>query len=118
MIESDFGSNFIENDGTNIYDILTKGWVTNLRQFLNYNRAELKRVDDECTRTKRNISDSFIMEDVCRLAQWSKVELLSDVTTADGTSIRQNIWKRSTDSTHEDLVKVFYQQPPPGEMAW
>jgi hypothetical protein len=47
-----------------------------------------------------------------------QVELLSDITTADGKSIRRTLWKGTKDRGHENFVPIRYNQPQPGETAW
>jgi hypothetical protein len=46
------------------------------------------------------------------------VELLSDITTADGRAIKRNIWKGIQDNTHNKFVHLFYEQERPGETCW
>jgi hypothetical protein len=46
------------------------------------------------------------------------VELLSDIVTGDGKSIRRHIRKGRKDACHENFTKSFFEQPQPGETAW
>jgi hypothetical protein len=132
MVESGLGKHFLTKDGSKLAGIITDGWITNLWHFVNENNIVIRRLDNKHERCLWNKNDSFIMEDVCTGIKWTieekqkinycriylGVELLSDIITADGRTIRRNMWKGTFDKSNVRFVKPFYCQQRPGETAW
>jgi hypothetical protein len=72
------------------------------------------------------------MKDICNGTKWTstekeqfnycriylRVELLSDIMTADGKAIRTYIWKGSADKCHEFFGHKLYEQKRPGNTVW
>jgi hypothetical protein len=52
----------------------------------------------------------------CRL--YLRVELVSDLMTADGVAVRKHLWQGITDNCHEFFGQKIYDQPRPGNTAW
>jgi hypothetical protein len=66
-----------------------------------------------CTQLSR---DELRKVNFCRM--FLQVELLSDIMTADGKSIRRNIWNGIKDNCHENFADLYVNQPKPGNTAW
>jgi hypothetical protein len=132
MAECGMGADFLLEDASNVSDILTDGWVVSLWKFLTSNSISVERIDTTYHRSKRNWTDEYIMKDVCKTKQFTKeelrtfnycrmflkVELVTDIMTADGKGFRRHIWQAIKDYCHEDFSKSYYEQPKPGESAW
>jgi hypothetical protein len=132
MQESGYGFNYLEKDGSEIHSNLKQGWMASMWQYLTFNTIWLRRIATTGQLKERFDWDSFIMEDMCKSQQWSteekkkfnycrlylRVELLSDVMTADGKAIRRHIWKGIVDHTHEKFTQLFYTQHRPSKTLW
>jgi ribonuclease HI len=132
MIESGYGADFLTKDNSKIKSILTNGWILALWDFVHCYKITILRMKHNWHRQQRNPVDTYIMQDLCNGYNGSleekrrfnycrlflKVELLSDITTADGKAIRKNIWHGQKDQCHEDFAYTFVQQQKPGETAW
>jgi hypothetical protein len=100
------GFNFLENTNSKIRQLATSGWLHSLWEFVSIYKISVKRIHNNA-RTLRNNNDLYIMEDVCRNSirgnkdllsinaciPYLKVELLSDILTADGCYIKRKIWQ-------------------------
>jgi Reverse transcriptase (RNA-dependent DNA polymerase) len=133
MIECGQGTDFLESDYERSRGIVTAGWISSLWQFLSERNITLKRNCRKFQREYRNINDSYIMTDVLTTKnEWSKddleifnncrlylrVELLSDISTADGVSIRCHLWNGKKDKGHENFSKSYVDQDCPSPAAW
>ncbi len=130
MIESGYGVNFLEFNIDWIFPALTFGWVVSLWEFLSEYKITLRRGDRSLARTRRHSRDTYLMQLVqtcfpklsktdllqfnnCRL--YLRIELLSDILTADGKAIRKSIWL----GTQLNETSGFGpMQPRPSETSW
>ncbi len=111
ITESGLGPRVMEYDFHRIKSLVTLGWTTAIWELLtNFRNISLRLVDpNEHHRPRRFAGDCYIMHllltatdikgndlrlfNACRL--FNKVELLSDIMTADGTSIRRQMSTRT-----------------------
>ncbi len=130
MVESGLGSQFLTKNCTWIQDVITNGWIKSLWEFVSRYGITVCRADMKHHRQPRHQRDRFLMElamdrgadvtkadritfNLCRL--YLQVALVSDLTTADGSAIRPNIWNGIRQDTGEGW---WPKQPRPSEKAW
>jgi hypothetical protein len=111
MIQSGLGADFLEENSFLFRACLPNGWITSLWEFLSTYAITLRRNKSKFHRNLRMHSDRFIMKDVFNSQQWTsaekeqfnccrlylRVELISDIMTADGLAIRRHIWSGKID---------------------
>jgi Reverse transcriptase (RNA-dependent DNA polymerase) len=115
----------------NIYKaIITKSWISSLWEFLEDTKIVLKRT--KVSSPLRMIGDVFLNQAVFASNEWSPndkvefnncrmflgVELLSDIITANGTSIRSSCFQGIIQSTSEQFIKYNAKVPRPTGGAW
>jgi hypothetical protein len=133
MIESGQGADFLETDITIAKEVITPGWISSLWQYLHETKIVLRRNCKKFHRELRNSTDTYIMTDLVKSKQkWPKgdleifnncrrylrVELVSDITTADGAGIRRHIWNGYKDNAHENFGESFREIKTPSKSAW
>jgi hypothetical protein len=142
MIESGQGADFLETDITIAKEVVTDGWILSLWQFLYDTKITLRRNCKKFHRELRSFTDSYIMNDLVNSKiRWSKgeleifnncrrylrVELVSDITTADGTAIRRHIWNGTKDipypsttawTTWKKIIKQVYNCNDSGKLQY
>jgi hypothetical protein len=131
--ESGLGNNFWTYEFSRVKHMITKGWVSALWEFMGEVPGLcVNRVDGLLHRPPQFSGDKFLMQlildetdlsgselalfNYCRI--FLQVELLSDIITADGKSIRQEIWKGQTNNLHSFHRDYWPHQPRPTEKAW
>jgi hypothetical protein len=133
MIECVQGADFLTTNNTIANQIITNGWVSSLWQFISEYKITINRVCKKFHRDLRSETDSYIMLDLvdCK-RKWSKdeleqfnncrlylrVELLSDMMTADGSSIRRSIWNGTKDKGQENFSMIYCEPRFPNGSAW
>jgi Reverse transcriptase (RNA-dependent DNA polymerase) len=126
-IESGLGPNFMTyhvDDYLSFY--MTRSWIFSIWEFISKFRIVLRtlhepeqRSDDDDFIMAKVISGNFSKTDI-RLFNWCRiylqVEKLSDILTADGKRIRQQIWNgiQHTKCTRWNWPR----QPNPGQKGW
>jgi hypothetical protein len=95
-------------------------------------KIKLRRVSNVPNQQMRFEGDACIMVSVCAKCKWELssigsfnycrlflgVELLSDIITADGTTIRQILWKGHKDENLCSGNEEYFHQPRPSEKMW
>jgi hypothetical protein len=127
-LESGLGDNFITKPYKPYKAITTQGWMTTLWEFLNNYNISLSK--QKPLPTMRRTTDRYINEDLHRLPFtkfelrcfnqcriYLHAELLSDIITMSGNSIRRSVWKGEKLLMHQDRSEWPYQ-PRPTESAW
>ncbi len=132
--ETGLGNAFWMFSYTRMQKLVTKGWLTSLWEFLSLNNnIVISRMDGLHSRECRFQGDDFLMKrilhatdlsgDTLRLFNYCRiylqVELISDIVTADGKSIRHGIWAGQFTDEHRQSPKTSWiTQPRPTEKAW
>jgi hypothetical protein len=108
MVESGMGAQFLQKKCDWIQDVITRGWIKSLWEFVSLHGITIVRMDSLGSRCLRHDQDRYLMDIVaekgsditkadrlifnsCRL--YMQVSLLSDISTADGYAIQSHIWK-------------------------
>jgi hypothetical protein len=103
--ECGVGPNIFQMEFTTYKCITTRSWITSLWEFLSKADVQIQRVD--IRNRFRSPSDAYINQQVFAIKEWSDkekiifnmcrlylhVELISDIITADGKSVRPHIWQ-------------------------
>ncbi len=132
--ETGLGSNFWHFPYQRMHKLLTKGWVMSIWEFLSTSESiKVTRRDNLMNRTPRFKGDRYIMQAIleqtnitgdelrminyCRI--YLQVELISDIATADGKFIRQDVWvgKRVLEQGNTNTFE-WAKQPRPSEKIW
>jgi hypothetical protein len=126
-IETGLGTNFWEIPYNKIKSVVTNGWISTLWEFLSeIDDIKVIRMDDTRNRAFRFEGDQYLMRlllltldhvsgndiktfNYCRL--FLKVELLSDIITADGKAVRHDIWMGQTNAVQTIGIGEWPQQP-------
>jgi hypothetical protein len=131
MVESGLGMHFLHSNFSWFQCLVTAGWISSLWEFLShFHNICLCQVDSRYQAIMRHQDDNFLMAvvaakgtditkseritfNLCRL--YLQVTLISDISTADGRSVRPHLWK----GIKFDNAKGWWpKQPRPSERAW
>jgi hypothetical protein len=132
QIECGVGPHFLAENNIKIQQLATTGWLRSLWEFASTYNIHIRRPLQGIERQLRNIDDSYIMKEVCSANKWGvkelmkfnccrlylRLELTSDIITANGTHIQQTVWQGRSDEGHTNYVPSLFKQPKPGATAW
>jgi hypothetical protein len=130
MVESGLGNQFLTKNFNWTKDIVTDCWTKSLWEFVSKYGITIRRADQMYYRQLRHHKDQFLIEiamergadvikaeritfNLCRL--YLQVELVSDITTADGVTIRKDTWNGIRGFPGKGW---WPKQPRPSERAW
>jgi hypothetical protein len=133
--ESGLGPTFWQNKYAAAAPLVTKGWISAIWEFLNESPdIILQRTDGLFHQDLRFPGDDYLMKMVltntdvrgdelrtinyCR--RFLKIELLSDILTADGKHIRRHCWTGERNDCNNDhrIGQFWDSQPRPTGRAW
>jgi Reverse transcriptase (RNA-dependent DNA polymerase) len=128
VLESGLGPNFLTETGIAIRRVITKTWTTSLWEFIDTHNIKLQHVP--AINESRSQNDFYIMKPAsaflstadlrhfnhCRM--YLQVNLLSDVLTADGRRVRQEMMNGNIQSNLMAGLHQWPLQPRPSERIW
>jgi Reverse transcriptase (RNA-dependent DNA polymerase) len=130
IIECGIGPQMFLYNYNTYKSIVTHGWISNLWEFLSTSQLELKHIKG--TNKFRMQNDSYLNMKTFERYEWSPkekqefnscrmylgVELLSDIITANGMSIRRYAINGELSNINEQFVKHTSINPKPNRQAW
>jgi Reverse transcriptase (RNA-dependent DNA polymerase) len=130
--ECGIGPHFLEESNTKFHQLATTGWLRSLWEFASTYDIKIRRITNGTERSFRNEKDSYIIQEVCRANKWGikdllkfnccrlylRVEMTSDILTADGKKIKHAAWNGLIDKGHTNFIPSYFEQPKPGPSAW
>jgi Reverse transcriptase (RNA-dependent DNA polymerase) len=128
--EVGIGPNFFQQAFSTYKAITTKSWITSLWEFLSDIGVQLQKLDT--INRFRTETDSYLMQRVCEIREWTnddkiifnncrlylRVELLSDIMTANGSKIRHEMMAGVRNQWTETFVKHSIKIEKPSQKAW